>query len=61
MDDTLRSELIKLLNECKREHYTDYAGINDCEYEWSGGTEDCNCGANELNAKIETMIKGLKD
>jgi len=59
MDDTLRSELIKLLYECKREHYTDYAGVNDCDYDWTNGKSACNCGASKLNSKIEAMIERL--
>jgi len=58
MNDALRADLIKLLNECKREHYTDYAGVNDCDAEF--GNYECTCGADELNAKIDVMIGRLR-
>ena len=59
-DDALCSDLIELLEVCKREHYTDYAGVNDCDYDWTNGKSACSCGAAELNAKIDAMIARLR-
>ena len=58
-DDVLRRDLIELLEACKRDHYTDYAGVNDCDYDWTNGKSACTCGASELNAKIDAMILKL--
>ena len=48
--------VVELLNECKQEHYSTRSGLMDC-----GSFEDrpCDCGADELNAKIDAMILRL--
>ena len=56
-DDALRSDLIKLLNELRIDHYSDFnEGRLDCG-SYHGLT--CDCGADEHNAKIDAMIKRL--
>ena len=53
-DDVLRRDLIELLEACKREHYTDGgSGLRDCD---SYFDRPCDCGADEQNSKIDTMI-----
>ena len=57
MDEALQHDLIKLLERCKREHYTDgRSGLRDCDSYYD---HPCDCGADELNAEIDAMIDRL--
>ena len=57
IDEALRHDLIELLEACKREHKEFIPG------RWSCGiyyySRSCDCGADELNAKIDAMIVRL--
>ena len=57
IDDVLRRDLIELLEACKRKHQEFIPG------RWSCGiyyyNRSCDCGADELNAKIDAMIGRL--
>ena len=57
IDETLRRDLIELLEECKQDHYSDgNEGWQDCQSYYDN---PCDCGADELNAKIDAMIGRL--
>lgn len=55
--ESLLNEIIDVLESAKHEHFWDDYLCDGCSYIHHGGT--CDCGAKEVNEKIDALIEKL--
>ena len=53
-------KIIDLLEKAKHPHYTEPEGLWSCPALWTPYPQPCDCGADEINAEIDTMIVALE-
>lgn len=59
MSDELIVELMELLKDIRPEHYSEPEGLSSCDALRSDNRLPCDCGADEINAKIDAMLAKL--